>query len=88
MVLPGLMDGSRQGDTICRYIGSLMGVKTTFGTGDDGTPQVVLSHQHRRLPRLDYDFVSSPDLVQTFVVACAMRGIPFHFTGLASLRIK
>ena len=65
-----------------------MGVKTTFGTGDDGTPQVVLSHQHRRLPRLDYDFVSSPDLVQTFVVACAMRGIPFHFTGLASLRIK
>ena len=88
VVLPGLMDGSRQGDTICRYIGSLMGVKTTFGTGDDGTPQVVLSHQHRRLPRLDYDFVSSPDLVQTFVVACAMRGIPFHFTGLASLRIK
>ena len=61
---------------------------TTSGTGDDGTPQVVLSHQHRRLPRLDYDFVSSPDLVQTFVVACAMRGIPFHFTGLASLRIK
>lgn len=46
VVLPGLMDGSRQGDTICRYIGSLMGVKTTFGTGDDGTPQVVLSHQH------------------------------------------
>ena len=88
VVLPGLMDGSRQGDTICRYIGSLMGVKTTFGTGDDGTPQVVLSPQHRRLPRLDYDFVSSPDLVQTFVVACAMRGIPFHFTGLASLRIK
>ena len=40
------------------------------------------------LPRLDYDFISSPDLAQTIVVTCVMRDIPFRFTGLASLRIK
>lgn len=40
------------------------------------------------LPRLDYDFVSAPDLAQTVVVSCAMMDIPFRFTGLASLKIK
>ena len=40
------------------------------------------------LPRLDYDFISSPDLAQTIVVACAVLEIPFKFTGLASLKIK
>ena len=40
------------------------------------------------LPRLDYDFISAPDLAQTVVVTCALLGIPFKFTGLASLKIK
>lgn len=38
--------------------------------------------------KLHYDFVNEPDLAQTFVVTCAMLGVPFHFTGLQSLRIK
>ena len=88
VVLPGLSDGSRQGGSVTRYIGSLMGVKTTFDTLADGSQQVVLASHGCTLPRLDYDFVNSPDLVQTFVVACAAKGIPFHFTGLASLKIK
>lgn len=88
VVLPGLSDGSRQGDSVTRYIGSLMGVRTTFDTLADGSQQVVLASHGCTLPRLDYDFVNSPDLVQTFVVACAAKGIPFHFTGLASLKIK
>ena len=40
------------------------------------------------MDRLDYDFVNMPDLAQTFVVTCCMLGIPFHFTGLESLKIK
>lgn len=88
VVLSGLSDGSRQGDSVTRYIGSLMGVKTTFDTLADGRQQVVLASHGCTLPRLDYDFVNSPDLAQTFVVACAAKGIPFHFTGLASLKIK
>ena len=40
------------------------------------------------MPRLEYDFVNSPDLAQTFIVCCAMMGIPFHFCGLSTLKIK
>lgn len=87
--LEGLTDGSKQGDSVVRYIFSLLGVKSRFVAGKDGkSTTVVLKRQPCYLPRLDYDFVSSPDLAQTVVVACAMRGIPFRFTGLASLHIK
>jgi 3-phosphoshikimate 1-carboxyvinyltransferase len=34
------------------------------------------------------DFTNEPDLAQTFVVTCCLMDIPFHFTGLQSLRIK
>lgn len=42
----------------------------------------------RRAERLDADFVEMPDLAQTFVVTCCLLGVPFHFTGLQSLKIK
>jgi len=87
--LNGLMDGSKQGDSIVRYIFSLLGIKTVFETKDEGVPNTVtLRKQKCMLPRLDYDFVSAPDLAQTVVVSCVMMGIPFRFTGLASLKIK
>ena len=37
---------------------------------------------------MEYDFVNQPDLAQTFVVTCAVMGIPFLFSGLQSLKIK
>jgi 3-phosphoshikimate 1-carboxyvinyltransferase len=40
------------------------------------------------VPRLEYDFVNAPDLAQTFVCTCCAMGIPFHFTGLQTLKIK
>ena len=87
--LSGLMDGSKQGDSSVRYIFSLLGVKTVFETKEEGVPQTVtLKKSGRRVPRLEYDFVNSPDLAQTFVVACAMQGVKFHFTGLRTLKIK
>ena len=87
--LEGLMDGSKQGDSSVRYIFSLLGVKTTFGTTEEGVPTTVtLQHSGRCVPRLDYDFVNSPDLAQTFVVCCAMLNVPFHFRGLSTLKIK
>jgi 3-phosphoshikimate 1-carboxyvinyltransferase len=87
--LTGLMDGSKQGDSLVRYIFSLLGVKTTFENKQEGVPTTVTLTRHSRiLPRLDYDFVNSPDLTQTFVVCCAVMNIPFKFTGLASLKIK
>ena len=87
--LTGLMDGSKQGDSITRYIFSLLGVKTKFESKKAGVPQMVtLKKNGRCVPRLEYDFVSCPDLAQTFVVVCAAKGIPFHFTGLSTLKIK
>ena len=87
--LTGLMDGSKQGDSITRYIFSLLGVKTKFESKRGGVPQTVtLKQSGRCVPKLEYDFVSCPDLAQTFVVTCAAKGIPFHFTGLSTLKIK
>lgn len=87
--LQGLMDGSRQGDSSVRYIFSLLGVKSSFDTTEPGTPTTVtLKRVGRSVPRLEYDFINSPDLAQTFVVCCAVMGVPFHFRGLSTLKIK
>ena len=61
----------------------MLGVETTYA--DDA---VVLRKKQRAVERVDYDFVNMPDLAQTFVVTCCMLGVPFHFTGLESLKIK
>lgn len=87
VTLKGLSDGSRQGDSIARYIASLLGVHTLFNA-KGGLTDVKLNCTGRHLPHLVYDFVSSPDLAQTFVVCCAAMGVKFRFTGLQTLRIK
>ena len=90
--LEGLMDGSKQGDSVVKYIFSLLGIKTEFaniGNNKTNKPTTVTLRVHRcMLPRLDYDFTGSPDLAQTFVVCCCLMGVKFKFTGLASLKIK
>ena len=87
--LSGLMDGSKQGDSVVKYIFSLLGVKTIYESKESGNLQMVtLKKSGRRVPRLEYDFVNSPDLAQTFVVACCMMNVPFHFRGLSTLKIK
>lgn len=87
--LGGLMDGSKQGDSMVRYIFSLLGVKSAFESKEQGVPTTVtLKNHHCMLPRLDYDFSGCPDLAQTFVVCCCLKNIKFKFTGLASLKIK
>ena len=87
--LGGLTDGSLQGDSVVKYLFSMLGVKTVFSSRKRGVPTIVtLKKTGLVSSRLDYDFVNQPDLAQTFVVTCAMMNVPFHFTGLASLRIK
>ena len=87
--LTGLTDGSKQGDSVTRYIFSLLGVKTVFQTKEEGVSQTVtLKKNGRCVPKLEYDFVNSPDLAQTFVVTCLAKNVPFHFKGLATLKIK
>jgi len=87
--LTGLDDGSLQGDSVVKYLFSMLGVKTIFEKNGGGSLDVVrLRKLNTRLPRLDYDFINQPDMAQTFVVCCAVMNIPFRFTGLASLKIK
>ena len=87
--LEGLMDGSKQGDSSVRYLFSLLGVKSIFGTKEAGVPTTVtLRHSGHCVPKLEYDFAGSPDLAQTFIVCCALLGVPFHFKGLQTLKIK
>jgi len=87
--LEGLTDGSRQGDSMVRYLFSVLGVKTSFENKEMGVPtNVNLRYRRRALPRMEFDFINQPDLAQTFVVTCAAKGIPFHFTGLSTLKIK
>ncbi len=89
VVLPGLMDSSRQGDSAVRYIFSMLGVKTMFEKKEPLKPtNVTLTAHHRGLPRFDFDLIGQPDLAQTVVVATALMDIPFRFAGLQTLRIK
>lgn len=86
--LEGLMDGSKQGDSVVKYIFSLLGVKTVFDEPSDRPTTVTLTHHAGSVSRFDYDFVNCPDLAQTLVTTCCALDIPFHFRGLASLKIK
>ena len=87
--LDGLMDGSKQGDSSVRYIFSLLGVQTKFDSRVPGKPTTVtLTKSSHHVSRLEYDFVNSPDLAQTFIVTCCLMNVPFHFKGLQTLRIK
>ena len=81
--LPGLQEGSYQGDSKVAELFHLLGVETTYQK--EG---VTLSKGSVKAERMEYDFVNQPDLAQTFVVTCALLGIPFRFTGLQSLKIK
>lgn len=38
--------------------------------------------------RLDLDFIENPDVAQTLACLCVAKQIPFHFTGLKTLKIK
>lgn len=87
ITLEGLADCSMQGDSVVKYIFSLLGVKSEFGSRDSISPVKLKAHRCL-LPRLVYDFSGSPDLAQTIVVACCALGVKFKFTGLASLKIK
>ena len=86
LTLQGLLEESTQGDRRVADIFGHLGVQTTFVPDEAKT--VVLTKRGTPDERLDWDFVETPDLAQTVVVTCCLLGVPFHFTGLQSLRIK
>jgi len=92
MELMGLKQDSIQGDAkIAKLLESIVST-TCHPALDTGSPEKEL-HIIRRLRvkpemTINHDFTNEPDLAQTLVVTCCLLDIPFHFTGLQSLRIK
>jgi len=81
--LKGLGENSYQGDSKVADLFEQLGVKTSYM--EDG---VLLSPNGELTTRMEYDFTDEPDLTQTFAVTCCLKGIPFKFSGLETLKIK
>lgn len=79
----GLYKDSCQGDSLLSEIFRNFGIVTGFD--DEG---VLLEPSPDMNPRLAIDMKEQPDLAQTVAVTCCLLGIPFHITGLSTLRIK
>lgn len=80
----GLREVSVQGDSAVASIFSKLGINTSsYRNGN-----VVLKKKGKCVSHISYNFSGCPDLVQTIVVYCCMKGVKFHFTGLETLRIK
>lgn len=81
--LQGLNSKSVQGDSeISKYFENL-GINTHFND-----EMVELEPSPDLVPRLNIDLSDQPDLAQTIVVTSCMLGVPFHITGLSTLKIK
>lgn len=84
VTLKGLQEKSLQGDSrIAGYFAGL-GVSTEFSGGcailsDSGIPVAE---------RLEIDLSGQPDLAQTLAVTACLKGVPFSFSGLSTLKIK
>lgn len=86
--LKGLFADSLQGDSAVADIFGRLTVQTLSLSRGFTEPKAMIIRRGSLPERLDWDFTKTPDLAQTVVVACAAKGVPFHFTGLQSLRIK
>jgi 3-phosphoshikimate 1-carboxyvinyltransferase len=81
--LNGLYQESYQGDCIVADIFEQLGIHTAYLS--EG---VLLTSIKSISQGMEYDFTNQPDLAQTLAVTCCLKGIPFNFSGLQSLKIK
>ena len=86
--LRGLFDKSLQGDSAVRELFTRLSVQSLPLAQGTEEPRIHLVRRGAVCERMDHDFVHTPDLAQTLIVTCALKGVPFRFTGLQSLRIK
>ena len=82
--LIGLTTESLQGDAMIAKWFEQLGIQTL--ATEKGSR---LTKNGKELPKfLQLNFIENPDVAQTFAVLCVMKQIPFHFTGLETLKIK
>lgn len=82
--LHGLFENSLQADAVCAGIYERFGVETSFGK----QTLTILKARETLSGMMSYDFTDCPDIAQTLVCTCAALQIPFHFTGLQTLKVK
>ena len=84
MELIGLRTESLQGDAVISDWFRQLGIETlATETGSR------LTKNGQMMPKfLQLNFIENPDVAQTFAVLCVMKNIPFHFSGLETLKIK
>lgn len=61
-----------------------------FGVESNATPDGVIIKKTLGIqPKfLQLNFIENPDVAQTMAVLCVLKKVPFHFTGLETLKIK
>jgi 3-phosphoshikimate 1-carboxyvinyltransferase len=82
--LHGLFENSLQADAACAQIYERFGVETSFGKQD----LVISKTKEPSSGIMAYDFTDCPDIAQTLACTCAALQMPFHFTGLQTLKVK
>nr|WP_321354854.1 3-phosphoshikimate 1-carboxyvinyltransferase [uncultured Draconibacterium sp.] len=84
VLLENLLLDSLQGDA------NIAGWFEQFGvTSTQKKEGVLLAKSKNRQPeKLVLDFIENPDVAQTMACLCVAKNIPYHFSGLKTLKIK
>ena len=84
VLLENLLLDSLQGDAHIATWFEQFGVTST-----QKAEGVLLAKTKNRQPeKLVLDFIENPDVAQTMACLCVAKNIPFHFSGLKTLKIK
>jgi 3-phosphoshikimate 1-carboxyvinyltransferase len=85
LLLKGLRLQSLQGDASqAEWFRKYFGVQST----QEGNDVRLTKMKTPEIACLELDFIENPDIAQTFAVLALGKKVPFHFTGLATLKIK
>jgi 3-phosphoshikimate 1-carboxyvinyltransferase len=84
LTLQGLFEKSLQADAVSASLYRDLGVDTVA----EEKGLVISKTGHAMVKHFNYNFEESPDIAQTLACTCAGLSIPFHFTGLQTLRVK
>ena len=85
LMLKGLYLNSLQGDAVqAAWFDQYFGLRSR----QEGDSVRLTKSMDVAIKQLKIDFIGNPDIAQTFVVLAIGKKLPFHFTGLKTLKIK
>jgi 3-phosphoshikimate 1-carboxyvinyltransferase len=85
LYLKGLYLNSLQGDAIqTEWFEKYFGIRSR----QEGDSVRLTRDKAVAIKKLNLNFIENPDIAQTFVVLAIGKKLPFHFTGLKTLKIK